>query len=90
MNLLEFYVLKEIQNNIHNYGGINTLFKDTIVREAIRKYGSVDGFQIFGAYSLVNNYINLFSNYSYEQVMTHINDKLSTYVGNSLMEVCIE
>ena len=29
MNLFEFYVLKEIQNNIHNYGVINNLFKDT-------------------------------------------------------------
>jgi hypothetical protein len=90
MNLLEFYVLKEIQINIHNYGSINYLFKDNIVREAIRKYGSVDGFQLFGAYSLVNTYINLFSNYSYEQIMTNINDKITNYIGNSLMEICIE
>ena len=90
MNLLEFYILKEIQNNIHLYGSINNLYKDIIVKEAIRKYGSVDGFQLFGAYTFVNTYINLFNNHPYEQVLSHINDQLINYIGNSLMEVCID
>jgi hypothetical protein len=90
MKLLEFYILKEIQNIINSYGIINDFCKDLIIREAVRKCGTVDGFQLFGAQALVNNYINMFNIYSYDQIMSYINNQLQSYIEKSSMEICIE